>query len=182
MHGFNTFEVDSFQYPNTCARCAEHEPTGTWEIVHSTIEFPDGPPTNLPGERRNYNDYVARVPICNQCRAAVKKGMRLCWLVGAVTGAVAAFYLMDYLVPTGLKVPNCMLLSLAAAVAITIAVGWVLKLIAVDGLGFAKLDGLNTTMTFKNKEYQKLFDEKNPGAWKQGGAAAVGTLLSAKGW
>ena len=182
MHGFNTFEVDTFRYPNVCSKCAKHEPGDTWEVVHSTIEFPDGPPTGAVGERRNYNDYVARVPICNACRTALKKSVRLCWLVGAVAGAVAAFYLMDYLASADLKPQGRILLALLAAVTTTIGLGWVLRVVGMEGFGFAKLDGLNARLTFTNKEYQKLFDEQNPTAWKPGAPPATGALLSAKGW
>lgn len=74
MHGFHTYEVDQFVYPNLCSRCAQHEPTATWRLVHSTIEFPDGMPTGMGNERRNYIDYFTQVPVCDQCHTALKRG------------------------------------------------------------------------------------------------------------
>jgi hypothetical protein len=180
MHGFHTYEVDQFVFPETCSRCAKDESTQTWRLVHSTIQFPDGMPTGAPGERRDYVDYITQVPVCDKCHTALKRGSRLCWLLGAVGGAVAAYFVMDYMVPAGIKLQGCILSAVAAAGVTTVLLGWTFKLIAVDGFGFAKLDGLNNKIKFKNKEYQRLFDEKN-GAWRPVAGSAK-DAAAAQGW
>lgn len=83
-------------------------------------------------------------------------------MLGAVGGAVAAYYVMDYMVSAGLKLQGCILTAVAAAAVVTIALVWVFKMIAVDGFGFAKLNALKNMVTFRSKEYQELFDQKNP--------------------
>ena len=105
---------------------------------------------------------MAQVPVCETCYKALKGGSRLCWLLGAVGGAVAAYFTMAYMVPAGIKLQGCILVSIAAAGVTTILLGWVIKAIVVDGFGFAKLNGLEQTIKFANREYQKLFNDRNP--------------------
>ena len=61
----------------------------------------------------------------------------------------------------GIKVQGAFLCSAAAGVVVMIVVGWLAKLIAVDAVSFAKLDGLRQTIQFKNKDYQAAFDRLN---------------------
>jgi hypothetical protein len=162
MHGFNTFPVEGFHYPNCCARCAGEEPTQSWRIVQSVIEFPEGMPAGPWDQKpRNYNDYVTNVPICDKCHAALQSRSRKCWLVGAAVGAVAALATFQYLFAAEIKLQGCLLSGGAAGVAVALVLGWLLKLIAVDGFSFAKLDGLAQRITFKNKAYQAEFDRLN---------------------
>ena len=162
MHGFNTFEVEGFHYPNLCARCAAEEPTQGWRIVHSTIEFPEGMPVSgMDPKPRNYNDYVTNVPVCVACHAVLLGRSRKCWLTGAALGAAAGSATFLYMIDAGLKMQGCLLTAGAAGVTITLALGWLLKTIAVDGFSFAKLNGLEQKITFKNKAYQAEFDRLN---------------------
>ncbi len=161
MHGFNTFQVDVFRYPEKCARCAKDEVAATWDVVHCTIEFPDGPPTGMGGEKRNYNNYVAKVPICNPCHGALAGRARLCWGAGALVGSVTGLGLLLPMINAGIKLQGAFLCSTAAGVVVMIVVGWLAKLIAVDAFSFAKLDGLAPKIKFKNKDYQAAFDRLN---------------------
>ena len=157
----NTFDFEDFNYPDLCARCAKNEPSQPWKLVFSTIEFPDGPPTPYGNERRVFNDYICRVPVCSDCHGALNRQFRMCWGVGAIVGAIAGLGLMAYMLQLQhIKPLGCYLCGGALAVAVTLGVGYVLKCI-VAANAFARYDGFKRTLTFKNKEYQAAFDRAN---------------------
>lgn len=159
MHEFNTFDNENFRYPNLCSRCAKNEPSGSWTLVHTTIEFPEG----FTGghDKRAYNDYICRVPICSACQAELKRQSRICWGIGGVIGAASGLLLMQYMltVPT-IKPIGCYLASGGLAALVTFFVGYVLKCI-VASMSFASYDGLKRTLKFKNREFQAAFDRSN---------------------
>jgi hypothetical protein len=162
MHTFNTIEMEGFLYPKKCARCAKDEVGATWRVVHATIEFPEGMPSHpMEHKPRNYTDYVARVPICKGCHGALSGRKRLCRGIGGLVGSATALALLLRMIDAGTKVEGAMLYSAVTGVGVAIVVGWVLKLIAVGASSFARLNGLEQRIRFKNKDYQAAFDRLN---------------------
>ena len=171
MHAFNTFDLESFQYPNACARCAENEPSVPWELIFKELNFPDGIPTGLYNERREYNTYKTRVPICADCQRELKRQARVCWMLAAVAGAVVICYLLPYTLATGMNTRACYSTSIASGLFIGLVAGWLMKKTVIDGCGFAKYNGQKRTIRFKNKQFQELFDRLNfqsqgPTSWR----------------
>lgn len=163
MNTWNTFEDEAYTFPNLCAKCAAPEPTECWRLKYYEVEFPEGRPvTPYDQKPRNYNTYVTNVPVCKECLAGINRRRRLCWLLGAAVGTVFGCSLLMYMD----KLPQyegqaLYLTPFVMGLFPALVVGYVLKLIFVDALSFAKYNGREQKLNFNNKEFQAQFDRLN---------------------
>jgi hypothetical protein len=163
MNTWNTFRDESFTYPNLCAKCGAAEPSESWELRYSEIEFPEGMPASPYDQKpRNYNTYITSVPVCQTCLAAMHKRARVCWLLGAVTGAAAASFLLRYLQTAGEISPRgAVSTTIFAGICVALVAGYLLKLIFANGLTIAKYNGREQKLQFQNREFQAQYDRLN---------------------
>jgi hypothetical protein len=179
MNTWNTFRDESFTYPNLCAKCAAPEPSATWELKYSEIEFPEGMPVSPYDQKpRNYNAFLTQVPVCQTCLASLRRRGRICWLLGAVVGAVSACFLLGYLQNLGGISPRgSVSTTVAAGIFVSLVAGYLLKMIFVDTLSFAKYNGREQKLQFQNKEFQAQYDRLNFNY-----SPTTGQYAGAKGW
>lgn len=131
----------SFQFPNACSRCAANPPSAEWDI----------------GTTQGNRKYHIKVPICKDCLRYLRRAQILGW-VTTVAVAFPAFLL----IPSIVNNSDGMLWACGAGPMIGLAAGLIVRHACAD-FGFAKLEYKrnNPTIRFKNRRYDKAFQQMN---------------------
>lgn len=135
------------RFPHVCARCARGEPAGTCRVC--------GPTTTVQGPAATvHTTPFVEVPICSKCQRTIYAIHAVYWIAGIVVGVSVAGVVLS--LDGDFK-------TLAAGAAL----GGVLSFAFTAGIGqlcvsslvsLGKLDPTQNTVTFKNAEYQRIYD------------------------
>jgi len=162
MNTWNTFRDEAYTFPNLCAKCAAPDPTETWQLKYYEVEYPEGMPWGPYDQKpRNYNTYLTDVPLCKECLGSVRWRSRYCWLAGGLAGVVAGIAMFGLISAHRPAEPDLGFVPFGAGLFVALAVGYVLKAVFVDALCFAKFNGREQKLAFRNKEFQAQFDRLN---------------------